>query len=240
MAPFVYPRISSSKFVSWNEEMFARYTNERVYHHPNPIIRFVEHRRVQTLLNLMKPFNDSDHILAAGCGEGFIETQITNGQVTLVDISTEAIKRAKSKVYQTPNVTFHTTDLEKLALKPGSFNKIECSEVIEHVYSPGNLLKELHRVLTPDGILAISFPNEPFINFLKKIFIRLHVFNLFFPNIPPDMTEEWHLRPMSLAVFKEFIKTNWRILSVRPVPFFFIPIRYVVLCCKSSSDINHR
>jgi len=226
----VYPRIARRQFVKWNEEMFTRYNNERVYHHPNPLIRWVENIRVKTLLSLLSPIKPTDCILAAGCGEGYIEKHLPCNHLYLVDISKEAIRRACTSIYPAKKTSFFIADLEKLPFSKALFDKIECSEVIEHVYSPENLLKELFRVIKPQGNLIISFPNEPFINFIKQIFIRLGIFHLVFPNVPPDMTQEWHLHAFTLEKFRQLSQNKWQITQIRPIPSVLFPIRYVIKC----------
>jgi len=230
--PF-YPRIPKNKFRAWNEVMFIRYNNERVYHHSNPFIRFVERKRVQAIIKLLAPLSPSDRILAAGCGEGYVENFIPTGLITLVDISREAITRAKIASTNLHRKKFLIADLERLPIPSNYFDKIECSEVIEHVYSPANLLKELRRVLKPAGFLVITFPNEPLINSIKKILIRFRLFHLFFPNIPPDMTEEWHLRSYDLVSFQKDSSPYWKISAVKGIPFDLLPLRYVLKCQKS-------
>lgn len=227
-----YPRVTTKNFVSWNEEMFKKYNNERVYEHQNPIIRFVERKRVEKILKFLTPVKKTDYILAAGCGEGYIEKKIPSAKVLLVDISKEAIKRSQVSLKKNKRYTFLQANLEKLPMKANTFDKIECSEVIEHVLSPKKILEEFHRVLKVDGILVISYPNEPLINTVKKIFIRLGLFYYLFPNIPKDMTQEWHLRAYNYKQFKSDIENNWEILSKNGVPFNIFPLRYVTKCKK--------
>lgn len=229
--PFKYARISRKDFSKWNEDMFVRYNNERVYNHVNPFIRFVEKRRVDKIVELIGKSNTST-ILCAGCGEGYIESRIKNGKLTLVDISAEAIKRAKKNLKKRKNVRYFIADLENLPFQDQYYEKIECSEVIEHVLSPQRLLSELNRVSKNNGELIISFPNEPLINFIKKLLIRIGIFKVVFPNIPEDMTEEWHLRSYSLQEFRKDSKATWTILESFGIPFNFLPLRYVVYCKK--------
>lgn len=231
-----YPRVSRRQFRQWNENMFIRYNNERVYHHPNPLIRYIENSRVKSLLTLLSPIRRTDIILAAGCGEGYIEKYLHCKELYMVDISKEAIKRAKQHTYPAQKTHFYTHNLEKLPFSSAKFDKIECSEVIEHVYSPQHLLVELSRVLKPTGNLVISFPNEPLINAVKKIFIHLRIFNLFFPNIPKNMVQEWHLHAFTLSKFRQFSRQKLIISKVVSVPFFFFPVRYVIQCHKPAKD----
>jgi ubiquinone/menaquinone biosynthesis C-methylase UbiE len=227
-----YPQITSRSFVQWNEEMFKKYNNERVYEHSNVIIRFIERRRVRKILDFLSPIKKTDYILAAGCGEGYIEKKIPDAKILLADISKEAIKRAREKLKEDSRYTFLQANLDHLPMKSQLFNKIECSEVLEHVLSPQKILNEFARVLKDNGILVVSFPNEPLINTIKRILIKFKLFYIFFPNIPADMTEEWHLRSYTLNAFKIDIRNIWTIEKLSGIPFNFLPIRYVVLCKK--------
>lgn len=58
-------------------------------------------------------------------------------------------------------------DAHHLPFKDNSFETVFCSQVLEHVVSPKQVLKEIYRVLKPDGQAIISAPhigylhNEP-------------------------------------------------------------------------------
>ncbi len=227
-----YPEVNKKNFKSWNDDMFLKYNNERVYKHPNLIIRYIERKRVEALIQFLGRIKRSDKILAAGCGEGYIEKKINKGKLFLVDISPHAVERAKRGLHDLKNIKYFVADLEKLPFPDGYFDKIECSEVIEHVLSPEKMLIEFKRVLKSDGILVVSFPNEPLINFLKSALLKIGILHLVFPNIPDNMLEEWHLRSMDLTTFKNFTKTDWKIKSFAAAPNKLLPIRYVVLCEK--------
>ena len=51
--------------------MFVHYGNDRLYYHPNRIIRMIQAQRVRTIVSFME-IADSDAVLDAGCGEGYI------------------------------------------------------------------------------------------------------------------------------------------------------------------------
>lgn len=48
---------------------------------------------------------------------------------------------------------------EELPFKDGVFDAVLCTEVLEHLHSPGRLLREMGRVLKRDGDLVITTPN---------------------------------------------------------------------------------
>jgi SAM-dependent methyltransferase len=49
-------------------------------------------------------------------------------------------------------------DALHLPFPAGNFDRIICSEVLEHVHDPGRALAELARVLKPGGLVALSVP----------------------------------------------------------------------------------
>ncbi|MGC8933372.1 MAG: methyltransferase domain-containing protein [Candidatus Methanodesulfokora sp.] len=57
-----------------------------------------------------------------------------------------------------PNVTA-VMDAHKLAFRDNSFRKIVAYEVLEHLESPIEALREMKRVLSDGGILEITIPN---------------------------------------------------------------------------------
>jgi SAM-dependent methyltransferase len=50
-------------------------------------------------------------------------------------------------------------DVKKLPFKDGSFDKIICSEVLEHIPEDKSAVEELVRVLSKDGAIGISVPH---------------------------------------------------------------------------------
>lgn len=209
--------------------MYRKYDNERIYRHPNPIIRFVERRRVAAVLSQLRTRPDHK-VLGAGSGEAYIERQIRARLVAALDLSEEAVHRAATNTHSIPRLHVVRGNVERLPFADHQFDKILCSEVIEHVLHPRLMLAEFNRVLKPDGKLVLSFPNEPLINFLKRLLLKLGLFEPFFPDVPADMTEEWHLRSFDLSRFHEVAYPEWEIERITGVPSRLLPIRYVVTC----------
>lgn len=50
------------------------------------------------------------------------------------------------------------TDAESLPFAPATFETVICSELLEHVYRPQNVLKEVFRTLKPGGTLLVCVP----------------------------------------------------------------------------------
>ncbi|MFC2153912.1 class I SAM-dependent methyltransferase [Candidatus Altiarchaeota archaeon] len=229
---------SEEEFRRWNEEMFVKYNNERMYFHPNPIIRYLEKKRIRLILEKLKP-KDSDLVLELGCGEAHILDLIKNGKTIGVDISSEAIQRAKEKKRRNKNIILVQGDVEQTPFPENHFKKIICTEVIEHVSNPEKLIDEIVRITRDDACIMFSIPNESVINRIKKIVGMTGLYNILLRNVPRRMDEEWHLTPFTLPLFRDIILGKLGIEDVQGVPFSWLPVRYVITCRNPISNPNN-
>ncbi len=96
-------------------------------------------------------------ILDAGCGTGWFskEAHLRGGDVVSLDIGFNLLKKVREKC-DTKGIA---GDLLALPFKDGTFDIVISSEAIEHTEEPQLALRELVRVLKPDGTLAITTPN---------------------------------------------------------------------------------
>jgi len=123
-------------------------------HHTRKFIYDIRENFVFSLIEAKK----DEKILDIGFGSGIMLKMLTERRCNTygVDISSEAVefikktnKKAKVKV----------CDAQKLDFPDNSFDKVVCSEVIEHLKKPDELLKEVYRILKPKGRFIISTPN---------------------------------------------------------------------------------
>lgn len=84
-------------------------------------------------------------ILNIGCGGYSTHKQVWYGDVRI-------------DIHKFPNVTI-VMDAHKLGFRDRSFRKIVAYEVLEHLDSPIEALKEIRRVLSDDGIVEVTVPN---------------------------------------------------------------------------------
>src|SRR5882757_784407 len=105
-----------------------------------------------------------DRVLDAGCGRGEILGEFKRFGV---DVDYYGVDLGVGD----PTWKFRVSavaDLHDLPFKSGSFDKIICSQVLEHVDDPQTVLGELGRVLRPGGRMYLSVPflwhlhQEPF------------------------------------------------------------------------------
>ncbi len=100
-------------------------------------------------------------LLDVGCFDGtksILYAQAAKcAEVWGVDFLPDKLAEARQRGLHTLEADLNT-DLP-LPFPPASFDIIVCSEVIEHVFSPDDLLEEMARLLKPDGYILLTTPN---------------------------------------------------------------------------------
>lgn len=94
-------------------------------------------------------------VLDVGCGDGYGTSKLhkLGHRVTGIDISDEMIAKARAS---TENIPFLTADVSKIPMEDESFGAVMSINVLEWVEVPELALRELKRVLKPNGILCIG------------------------------------------------------------------------------------
>lgn len=139
----------------------ARLYNELklTYENPNLYKRFFYLTRFNSVISSLSP-HKGEKILDIGCGPGFYSRHLVNSgsKVTAIDFSKDYIKQAKSYVGNKAN--FIVADASSLPFEDNHFDKLLVTEVIEHVQNYKDILKEVLRVLRPNGSAVITTPNK--------------------------------------------------------------------------------
>jgi ubiquinone/menaquinone biosynthesis C-methylase UbiE len=113
---------------------------------------------------------DGDITLDAGCGDGRHSWEVYNrnhSAVVAFDIDTVCVRKNKYmldslKERREIEGDYHllVANVTRLPFKDSSFNRIICSEVLEHIPEDKMALAELIRVLRKDGAIGISVPHH--------------------------------------------------------------------------------
>ncbi len=116
----------------------------------------ITEKRYLELLEDFKVFRNTGKLLDIGCGFGFfLETAKRKGwDVIGLEITNDAVEACSSK-----GLNMHHGTLETAKFEDESFDVIVFIETIEHVIEPNRLIKEIHRVLRPGGLVYLSTPN---------------------------------------------------------------------------------
>lgn len=102
----------------------------------------------------------NSNVLDVGCGNGLISMSLGKAghNVLGIDISEKAIEKANKK-NDLPNVKFAVAGAEQLSETEIKYDAVICSEVLEHLGEPSNLLKYIYKSMKDEGILIVTVPN---------------------------------------------------------------------------------
>ncbi|MFH1772013.1 MAG: class I SAM-dependent methyltransferase [Candidatus Omnitrophota bacterium] len=99
--------------------------------------------------------------LDLGCAEGFGTKELAGvlRKVVGIDIDKKSIERAASK-YAGPSCSFMHYEAGRLPFSDCEFDAVVSLHVIEHISDAGHFLRDIERVLKPNGILILTTPNR--------------------------------------------------------------------------------
>ncbi|HXV27361.1 MAG TPA: class I SAM-dependent methyltransferase [bacterium] len=218
-------------FRSWNERMVAKHNPEAYHQKSHWLIQWIERRRVKAILETVGKRMEGK-ILEVGCGAGNVLEKTDYAKLVGIDLSVSMVRRTKERLKDKP-VSVLQANGEFLPFCEGSFDAIICTEVLEHVENPDRLLQEICRTAKPGARIAISVPNEIFINRVKDSILSLHLDHLLFRggySVPEHMEDEWHLHIFDLKTLHKKLSDVFDVEKVTAIPFSFFPIRYVFTC----------
>lgn len=160
------------------QNMFASIANK--YDILNDLLSLGMHRIWKNkLIKLSKPYKNSKILdLATGTGDIAFRYAKTSKNVIGVDLTPEMIEIAKKRS-KSDNPTFEVGDILNLRFNDNQFDIISISFGIRNVDDIGLALKEMHRILTKHGKIAIMEfgqakpPISYFFNIYSKYIIPL-------------------------------------------------------------------
>jgi len=92
--------------------------------------------------------------LDVGCGDGNFLYGVAAAEKTGVDGSVEMIRRHRRGL---PEASFLLADCQRpLPLAPAAFDVVHCSFVLDHLTDPVACLREMERLMSPDGIALLA------------------------------------------------------------------------------------
>lgn len=112
-------------------------------------------RRRMRLYHL--PKGQGRRVLEIGCGNGsrLVALRDHGWNAEGQDVSPVAVEAAR----QHAGVTVHHGPIENLALSAGGYDVVAMNHVLEHVEDPVSLLRNIHLLLRPGGLLVSIHPN---------------------------------------------------------------------------------
>jgi len=119
-------------------------------------------------------------VLDVGAGGGLFSTSLAAAgfEVVGIDASRSSLCAARRHAAGTPEgcaPSYVAGNAMLLPFRNATFDVAVCSEVLEHVASPGQLIEEVARVLRPGGIFCFDTPNRTWLARIGLIAIAENV-----------------------------------------------------------------
>jgi GT2 family glycosyltransferase/2-polyprenyl-3-methyl-5-hydroxy-6-metoxy-1,4-benzoquinol methylase len=193
--------------------------------------------------------------LASGEGYGSHLLARTAKQVVGIDIDENSIKHARNK-YIKHNLQFKVGSITEVPITGDHlFDVAVCFEALEHIDEHEKLLREVKRLLTPDGLFIVSTPNKWVYSDEPKYENPFHVHELYFDEFRALLESHfrqvrflgqriycnsnmWPIFPEETAHVSEFV------IERTPQEFIFtetdkrIPLYFIAIASDAVEDIG--
>lgn len=217
-------------FTAWNEEMVQRFDPD-AYHTRSALpVRVVERLRVRAIRRMLAATAES-RVLEVGVGGGNVLERIPGRRVG-IDLSPFILQKAQARLGAAAGLV--RGDAMMLPFADGVFDRVYCSEVLEHVLEPEAVVREMRRVLRPAGWAVVSVPNEALINRVKAMLFRLPLGRRLVAGggeggyQPSEkMDDEWHLHEFDRTRLERAVAGRFTIDAIAGVPSRLAPLRLV-------------
>jgi len=103
-------------------------------------------------------------ILDVGCADGIFTQVILKKskakKIVGIDVMKNSVDWANKHWKRNKKMKFVVADVHKLPFKAGSFDAVFALEVLEHIFKPAEVLKEIKRVMKKGGYGVFLVPSE--------------------------------------------------------------------------------
>ena len=202
------------------------------YYKRSPLpVRVIEQRRL-SIIKQMAGDVTGLQLAEIGSGGGYVLRLFPSARLTAIDVSDLYLDNARRNL-QGYDVRYVKGEVDKLDLPSQSFDRIICTEVLEHTKDPEAILATIARLLKPTGVAVITVPNDPLIARLKGV-IRETPLGAIYKHKIEWGADEFHLHKWTPAEFEVLLVRHLRVLDRASAPSDLLPIRACFRCITKS------
>ena len=150
-----------------NDQLAREHPIDDYYKSSPWVIRFIQGQRLAVIRDMVGE-HAGLRILEIGSGGGHVLRMFPRAKLTAVDVSDLYLENAKKNLTGY-DVQFIKGQIEQLQLPAASFDRIVCTEVLEHTTNPKEIIHEIKRLLAPGGHAVITVPIDPIIDRAKQL-----------------------------------------------------------------------
>jgi glycosyltransferase involved in cell wall biosynthesis/SAM-dependent methyltransferase len=209
----------------WNEQFSRENDIDQYYTTSSWPIRWIEGQRLAAIRTLVAP-RPEDRLLEVGCGGGHVLKMFPECELTGVDVSGTMLDKARRNL-RGCRATLLKGELGEVGLPDRGFDRIICTEVLEHTVDPDDVLAQIRRLTRLGGRVVITLPNDKLIGGIKHV-LRWTGLTLtpWFRRIAWG-ADSYHLHVWSIEEMRTLLVGHFVVVAERFVPGRLLPIR----CC---------
>ncbi|MGK3984801.1 methyltransferase domain-containing protein [Sorangium sp. So ce136] len=190
-------------------------------------IRLIERERLAIIRDMLGDCAGLE-LAEIGSGGGHVLRMFPRARITAIDVSDVFLDTARKNLAGY-DARFLKGEVDRLDLPAASFDRVICTEVLEHTVDPSAVLAAIARLLRPDGVAAITVPNDPLIARLKGLVRRTPVGYLLRDRVQWG-GDVYHLHQWTPDEFGRLLARHFRVTERRAAPHGALPIRACFRC----------
>ncbi len=220
---------SGAEVEALNDRLARDYPIDDYYARSPLPVRVIERRRLDIIRAFAGDVRGLD-LAEIGSGGGHVLRMFPEARLTAIDVSSVFLDTARKNL-RGYDARFIKGEVDKLDLPPGSFDRIVCTEVLEHTQDPEAILATIARLLRPQGVAVITVPNDPLILRLKGLIRRTPVGWALRDSVKWG-GDEFHIHQWTPDEFERLLGRFVRVADRRNAPFDTLPIRACFRCVR--------
>jgi 2-polyprenyl-3-methyl-5-hydroxy-6-metoxy-1,4-benzoquinol methylase len=215
-------------------DRLAREHPINAYYETSPLpIRLIEQKRLAIIRDMVGPCSGLT-LAEVGSGGGHVLRMFRPAKLTAIDVSQIYLDTARDNL-PGYDVRFVKGEVDKLVaegtLAPKSFDRIVCTEVLEHTADPDAVLAAIAKLLGDGGIAVITVPNDPLILALKGVVRRTPLVGWALGKRGVNWGgDEFHIHQWKPKEFERLLERHFRVREYQAAPSRALPIRACFRC----------
>jgi 2-polyprenyl-3-methyl-5-hydroxy-6-metoxy-1,4-benzoquinol methylase len=212
-----------------NDRFALQHSIDEYYARAPLPIRLISRSRLAIIRHMVGESAGLD-VCEIGAGGGHVLRMFPHARLTAIDVSGVFLDMARRNLAG-HDARFVKGEVDKLDLAPESYDRIICTEVLEHTVDPDAILAAMVRLVRPAGVVVITVPNDPLVRRLKGL-VRRSPIARFLDRGLDWGGEDFHLHRWTPAEFQRLLARHLQITRHVSAPFRGLPIHACFRCVR--------